>query len=190
MMNMTTKIFEVGDKVSVLDDAIDGVVVSIQNTSVTIETTDGFLMTYFVNELIKQNNTNYLGSINTTDTLHKKIIDTTPKKKSTVSVFKSDKIEKGIPEFDLHIEKLVKNFRGMSNFDILNIQTETAKKHIEFAIRNRIPKIVFIHGVGEGVLKAELDFMLNRYDNISFQDANYQKYGLGATEVYFKQNVK
>jgi len=32
--------------------------------------------------------------------------------------------------------------------------------------------------------------MLGRYEQISFQDANYQKYGLGATEVYFKQNMK
>ncbi len=187
---MTAKKFEVGDKVSVLDEAISGVVISVENTSVTIETTDGFLMTYFVNELIKEINTSYLSSITKTDTLHKINIDTTSGKKNNVPVFKSDKIEKGVPEFDLHIEKLVKNSRGMNNFDILNIQTETAKRHIEFAIRNRIPKIVFIHGVGEGVLKAELDFMLKRYDNISFQDANYQKYGLGATEVYFKQNVK
>ena len=58
----------------------------------------------------------------------------------------------------------------MSNYDILTLQTETAKRHIEFAIRNRIPKIVFIHGVGEGILKAELDFLLGRYDNIAFQD--------------------
>jgi hypothetical protein len=42
--------------------------------------------------------------------------------------------------------------------------------------------------VGEGVLKAELDFLLGRYDNLKFQDANYQKYGLGATEVYFIKN--
>ena len=96
----------------------------------------------------------------------------------------------GVPEFDLHIEKLVPNKRGMSNYDILTLQTETAQRHIEFAIRNRIPKIVLIHGVGDGVLKAELDFMLGRYDNISFQDGNYQKYGLGATEIYFKQNAK
>ena len=88
----------------------------------------------------------------------------------------------------MHIEKLVKYKSGLSNYDILTLQMDTAKRHIEFAIKNRIPKIVFIHGVGEGVLKAELDFMLKRYDNISFQDANYQKYGLGATEVYFKQN--
>ena len=40
------------------------------------------------------------------------------------------------------------------------------------------------------VLKAELDFLLGRYDGISFQDANYQKYGLGATEVYIKHQVK
>ena len=76
----------------------------------------------------------------------------------------------------------------MSNYDILTIQTETAKKHIDFAIRNRIPKIVLIHGVGDGVLKSEINFMLGRYDGVTFQDANYQKYGLGATEVYFKQN--
>ena len=38
---------------------------------------------------------------------------------------------------------------------------------VEIAIKNRIPKIVFIHGVGERILKAELDFILNRYENIS-----------------------
>ena len=42
----------------------------------------------------------------------------------------------------------------------------------------------------EGVLKAELDFLLGRYDQVFFQEANYQKYGLGATEVFIKQNVK
>ena len=95
-----------------------------------------------------------------------------------------------VPEFDLHIEKLVPNFKGMSNYDILTLQTETAKRHLDFSIRNRIPKIVFIHGVGEGVLKAELDFLLGRYDQIFFQEANYQKYGQGATEVFIKQNTK
>lgn len=187
---MSTELFNIGDKVSVLDDAIDGVVVGVKNKDITIETTDGFMMTYFVNELIKVNKSSELNHINKSDTLDKINIDKQPFKKQNIPVFKSDKIERGVPEFDLHIEKLVKNPRGMSNFDILTIQTETAKKHLEFAIRNRIPKIVFIHGVGEGVLKAELDFILKKFDNISFQDANYQKYGLGATEIYFKQNTK
>ncbi len=184
------KMFSVGDKVSVLDEAVDGVVTSVQDNSVTIETTDGFTMTYFVNELLKVNVSNELdkpfGSVSLNSVKAEKEI---PKPRC----FAKEKKVKGEippPEFDLHIEKLTKNFRGMSNYDILNIQTETAKRHIEFAIRNRIPKIVFIHGVGEGVLKSELDFMLGRYDNIAFADANYQKYGLGATEVFIKQNVK
>lgn len=182
--------FKINDKVSVLDDAIDGVVLSVQKDQVTIETTDGFVMTYFVSELVKIYESSKLDSLIKSNALQKKDIDIHPPRKQNQARFKSDSIEKGVPEFDLHIEKLVKTKGGMSNFDILNLQTETAKRHIEFAIKNRIPKIVFIHGVGEGVLKAELDFMLGRYDQISYKDANYQKYGLGATEVYFKQNVK
>ena len=182
--------FNKGDKVSVLDEAMNGVVLSVQNKEVTIETEDGFVMTFFVNELIKTNNTSELSddmkSFNSTQIKKEK---EEPKARSFVKEKKS-KHETPVPEFDLHIEKLVKNFRGMSNYDILTLQSETAKRHVEFAIKNRIPKIVFIHGVGEGILKSELDFLLGRYDNIAFQDANYQKYGLGATEVYIKQNVK
>jgi dsDNA-specific endonuclease/ATPase MutS2 len=182
--------FNIGDKVSVLDDAIDGVVKSIHNNQITIETTDGFLMTFFVNELIKVYNSNDLdvniGSFNSAKIKSEK---EEPKPRSFVKE-KKTKGEIPPPEFDLHIEKLVKNFRGMSNYDILTLQSETAKRHIEFAIRNRIPKIVFIHGVGEGVLKSELDFMLGRYENIDFREGNYQKYGQGATEVFIKQNSK
>lgn len=181
-------VFSKGDKVSVLSEAVDGVVLSVQNDQVMIETTEGFTMTYFVNELIKQNNANELYSNIGSHHLNKaKQEKEIPKPRSFVKEKKSGK-EIPAPEFDLHIEKLVKNFRGMSNYDILTLQTETAQRHIDFAIRNRIPKIVFIHGVGEGILKAELDFMMGRYDNIIFRDANYQKYGVGATEVLIKQN--
>jgi len=179
-----------GDKVSVLDEAINGTVVSVKNNEVLIETTDGFMMTFFVNELIKiQDSSNLMNSIKRINLDEVSKEKTEPKPRNFVKE-KKDKRDLGVPEFDLHIEKLVPNKRGMSNYDILTLQTETAKRHIEFAIRNRIPKIVFIHGVGEGILKAELDFLLGRYDGIDFQDANYQKYGLGATEVYFKQNNK
>jgi dsDNA-specific endonuclease/ATPase MutS2 len=182
--------FSRGDKVMVLDDAINGVVQSVKNNEVSIETQDGFVMTFFVNELIKVNDSSNLmdniRSVNRTEIEKEKAI---PKPRSFVKERK-DKYEISAPEFDLHIEKLVPNKRGMSNYDILTLQTETAKRHIEFAIRNRIPKIVFIHGVGEGVLKSELDFLLGRYDNVVFQEGNYQKYGQGATEVYFKQNTK
>ena len=182
--------FEIGDKVEVLDDDISGVVIKVQNNEISVETTDNFVMTFFVNELVKINNSNELSGFFSTQSLGSVLKDKEePKKRSFVKEKRSRKDE-FVLEVDLHIEKLVPSKRGMSNYDILTFQMEHAKHKLDFAIKNRMPKVVFIHGVGEGVLKAELDFMLGRYDTISFQDANYQKYGLGATEVYIKQNIK
>jgi len=190
MKKKMTQKFEIGDMVSVLDDDISGVVIKVNNDQISVETTDNFVMTFFVNELVKTNNSNELSGFFSTQSLGSVLKDKEePKKRSFVKEKRSRKDE-FVLEVDLHIEKLVPSKRGMNNYDILTLQMETAKRQLDFAIKNRMPKVVFIHGVGEGVLKAELDFMLGRYDTISFQDANYQKYGLGATEVYIKQNVK
>ena len=75
----------------------------------------------------------------------------------------------------------------MDNYDMLHLQLDTAKNKIEFAISKKNSKIVFIHGIGEGVLKSELHRLLKKYP-IKFYDASHKKYGLGATEVYIFQN--
>jgi dsDNA-specific endonuclease/ATPase MutS2 len=92
-------------------------------------------------------------------------------------------------EVDLHIHHLTTKDKHMSNYEMLNLQLDTAKRQLEFAINKRIQKIVFIHGVGEGVLRLELETLFGRYDNVKFYDADYQKYGLGATEVYVFQKA-
>jgi hypothetical protein len=179
--------FVKGDKVSVLDDAINGVVIKSIGNIITIETQDGFELNFNQNELILTiPSAELFHNITATNFLAVAKEKEIPKPRSFVKEKKSKK-EEFVLEIDLHIEKLIPNKKGLSNYDILNIQTETVKRQMEFALRNRIPKVVFIHGVGEGVLKSELDFLLGRYDNITFQDANYQKYGQGATEVYFIQ---
>lgn len=179
--------FAIRDNVSVLDDAINGVVLKVNKNIITIETEDGFELYFNEKELILISSSGDLlqniAKTNFTAIAKEKEIS---KPRSFVKEKKSNKDE-FVLEIDLHIEKLVPNKRGMNNYDILNIQTETVKRQMDFAQRNRIPKIVFIHGVGEGVLKSEIDFLLGRYDNITIQEANYQKYGLGATEVYFIQ---
>lgn len=179
--------FQVGDKVSVLDDAIDGVVVAINSDQITIETTDKFMMTYFVNELVKNNISNDLKGFISFDTISKVKSEKQEEKKRNFVKEKKSKKEIFALEVDLHIEKLVPSKKGLNNYDILTIQLDTAKRQMDFAIRNRIPKLVLIHGVGEGVLKTELEYLLRRYENISTQEGNYQKYGQGATEVYFLQ---
>lgn len=178
--------FKPGDKVAALDDDLEGVVVKTDKTSVTIETPDGFEMDFSPSELVKIETPfeDLPVDVDMDRVLEEKRV---PKKPQSRRIKPK---ERNAPpmEVDLHIEKLVNNFRGMSNFDILNLQMETAKRQLNFAMRKRIQKIVFIHGVGEGVLKAELDYLLGNYDNLKFYDADFQKYGQGATEVYFFQN--
>ncbi len=178
--------FKIGDIVAVTDDVIKGTITAIDQNDISILTTDDFVLKFTSNELVKI-------EVEQSELAKKVIVspylaqktDYVKGKKRT----KSKKVKGEIPpmEVDLHIEKLVKSKRGMDNYDILSTQVDTAKHKLEFAIRNRIPRIVFIHGVGEGVLKTELNYLFNRY-NVKISEASYQKYGMGATEVYIYQN--
>lgn len=183
--------FKIGDKVAVLDDVIKGKVIEIKSDNIIIETTDGFSFGFSPNELVvireSQFELSKYSDIANEDMLEKE--SDLPKKRKPK--FKSDSKEEKLPpmEVDLHINQLTSSSRGMDNYDMLNLQIETAKHKIEFAIKNRIPKIVFIHGVGAGVLKKELDFLFKNY-HIESYEASFKKYGLGATEIYIYQNQK
>lgn len=182
--------FNIGDEVTVLDDSFSGRVKGFKAGKILMETCEGFELMFEENELVKNHNTGELKSFFSKQSLGSVIREKEePKKRSFVKEKKSKK-DDFVLEVDLHIEKLVPNKKGMSNYDILSLQSDTAKRQLEFAIKNKMQKIVFIHGVGEGILKAELDFMFGRYEGIDFKDADYQKYGLGATEVYIRQNVE
>ncbi|MFY9242424.1 MAG: Smr/MutS family protein [Polaribacter sp.] len=176
---------EIGNKVAVLDDVLTGKVVNISKDEVSVETEDGMIFNFSESELVKigidQHELTKFSDIN--NPLLKQKTENKTKKKSH---FTKDKNEV-IMEVDLHIHHLTKSTRGMDNYDMLNLQLDTAKNKVEYAINKRISKIVFIHGVGEGVLKSELYSLLNKYP-VKYYDASYKKYGLGATEVYVFQN--
>ncbi len=177
-----------GDKVSVLDEDLSGTVIKILDTIYTIETEDGFELEFSENELVKIDDTTTLktkafSKLSANDIISQK----ETKKHKSIKVKPKDRSQPTM-EVDLHIHQLTNSSQRMANHEMLNLQLDTAKRQLEFAIKKRIQKIVFIHGVGEGVLKLELEYLFKRYDNIKYYDANYQKYGLGATEVYIYQN--
>ena len=182
--------FNVGDTVQVLDDDIEGKIIEIHENFLLIETSDGFLMKFQSKDLVKIENETEPLLIVETETIEEALQEKENYRKNPKRLV-SKKKEKQVPpmEVDLHIEKLVPYLKGLSNHDILTKQLDTARGQLEFAIRKRIQKIVFIHGVGEGVLKAELEYLFSRYENVKFYDANYQRYGLGATEVYIFQST-
>jgi hypothetical protein len=86
---------------------------------------------------------------------------------------------------DLHIEELLKNHSEMSNSQIISYQLKKFQYEMDQAIINHYYKIIFIHGVGEGILKSAIREELKKYADIKFSEAPYEKFGHGATEVIF-----
>jgi hypothetical protein len=179
-------VFKVGDSVAVLDDVVKGIVTKVSPNSIGIIDDTGMVFNYFPSELVKidinQNELTKYSDINNHH-LNEKIAEKSFKKPSVFTKSKNEVVL----EVDLHINQLVKSTARMDNYDMLNIQLDTAKQKLEYAIQKKISKIVFIHGVGEGVLKMELHSLFLKYP-VKYYDASYQKYGLGATEVYIFQN--
>jgi len=174
--------FTKGDRVLVLDDDMSGVVAFAKAKQITITTTDEIELTFHEKELILDQRFKVSNVVPKSE----------PEPKKSKRRIQSRKKAAFIPavEIDLHIHNLTDNQRGMDNYDMLNLQIDVARNKIEWAHSNNIPKLVFIHGVGAGVLKQELDFLFDRYEYLKYYDANFQKYGKGATEVYLFQNTK
>ena len=93
-----------------------------------------------------------------------------------------------IVEVDLHINELLDNSQGLSNRDILGIQMDKVESEMKSAIQSGVKKIVFIHGVGQGVLKQEVSNLLkSKFKKYYYQDASFKEYGYGATMVTIRK---
>lgn len=180
---------KLGDKVLVIDDDIAGVVSKIEGTTVFVHTDDDFEIGFQKDELLVLTHVVSKSAFlpeNLSEVLSEKEI------KKNINSKRVKPKDRNLPpmEVDLHIHQLVPKSKYLSNYEMLTIQTDTAKRQIDFAIKKKIQRVVFIHGVGEGVLRAELEYLFRQYENIQYNDADYQKYGRGATEIYIYQNKK
>jgi dsDNA-specific endonuclease/ATPase MutS2 len=178
--------FKPGDKVEVIDETIRGVIQALTGEWVYMVTDEGFEMRVKPREIVKIED-NALLKVNRREVsiaLKEKMKGVGKPKKSISSKNK----ERFIKEVDLHIHELVESTSGMAKYEILTLQLEMAKAQLETAFKNRLQRVIFIHGVGEGILKNELKNLFKGYDNITFYDADYRRYGQGATEVYIYQN--
>jgi hypothetical protein len=167
--------------VETIDDHIKGTVVASDGELLSIEDSDGFILSFPTSSLMFQTPEDLGRQVSSEAVEEAKRKKGSPSRK-TISKSHLRNADRSFT-VDLHIDKLVDSTRGMSNFDMLNLQLETARRQLEFAIQKKMLKMVFIHGVGEGVLKMELHTLLRRYDIIQFYDADYRTYGIGATEV-------
>lgn len=87
---------------------------------------------------------------------------------------------------DLHIDEVVDSTVGLEPHDMLELQLkrveEVLRAHRKPSFKGK--KIIFIHGKGEGVLRqAVLTLLKRKYPKYDAQDASFQEYGFGATQV-------
>ncbi len=174
--------FKVGEKVKFLTDTGEGTIISItDNNSITVEDETGFEQTYPVNEIVKIYG-DQSGAVNDNyniEMAEESAVNPTKRGEEVSDVVK----RKGYWEIDLHTHALLETEAGMTSGELLNHQLFELKRFYRGAREKRVRKIVIIHGIGQGVLKAEVRHFLEGQENISFYDADFREYGKGATEA-------
>ncbi|MBR6715433.1 MAG: DUF2027 domain-containing protein [Prevotella sp.] len=88
---------------------------------------------------------------------------------------------------DLHANALLDTTNGMSAGDILNYQLDVFRRILKEHASKKGQRIIFVHGKGEGVLRrALINDLVYRFKHYTYQDASFQEYGYGATQVTIK----
>ena len=163
---------KVGDLVSFLDESGEGEIINIDGNKIIVDV-QGFQKSYDISEIIKREHGFEAQIINS------RVIN----KDASVSRKVKRAVDSEVFVVDLHASA-IPNFRNqLKGHNILLFQMETAKNHLEAARKNRLKKMIFIHGNGSGTLKYQLEQWLNSLSYISYQDASYKSYGQGAIEV-------
>jgi len=100
----------------------------------------------------------------------------------------NETLRNGIIEVDLHIDALLETTAGMDAASMLKHQLDVFRDTMKTYRHQLGQKIVFIHGKGEGVLRHSiLEELRFRYPNCEVQDASFQQYGFGATQVTIRR---
>ena len=176
--------YNIGDKVVYIDEVGGGEVLQVKATTLVIESDDGFDYEVPMAAVTLVNEAQEKWIEKDENWPEPEVLDEYAEiTTSTISKTKDKKSGETIWEVDLHIEELVRSPEKLSQVMMLKIQLEQVETVLYKAFDNYIGKVVFIHGVGQGVLKNNIHKVLKQYENVYFDDADFMTYGKGATLV-------
>lgn len=171
--------FKIGEKVCFLREEGGGIVRSYKNQQIVIvEDETGFDREFLETELAEIIGDQSHIRINDFD-VNDVIDETVTYGEDLGDITKN----KDFWEIDLHTHVLMDSEKGYSNGQLLSHQLLEFKRFFRKAREKSIRKLVVIHGVGEGVLKSEIRHFLEGKDGLEFYDADFRKYGKGATAI-------
>lgn len=169
-----------GDKVQFLNEEGGGTVIRVAAQKAVVEDEHGFERIVAITELVPLAGKNEW---------RKRLSEAEPPLKPEAGipkpVKKVRKPQAEVEEVDLHIQHLADRYKHMTNREIVLLQMSHFRSAVSSARERKASSLIVIHGVGKGVLKAEIRQVLKDMERCSFEDANYLKYGYGATEIRF-----
>ena len=167
---------QVGNKIILIDDDLQGVITQIEGESITFESNDGFLYTLSADKMVVTNSQ-----------VEEKFLQGNPHKVATQTKPVSKKhIGRKIPVFDLHIEKVQVKHQHLSAGQKLQIQLNEANRIIIKMQQQKQQTFILVHGIGKGVLKNELKKLLKK-QKIQFDEVSFTKFGQAAAlQVFLK----
>lgn len=163
---------KIGEKVSVIDDDLKGIITSVKGETIVFKDEHGFTHQFNKTKLVLQNPSIYE--------------NLKPFQKTETSKSISKKHNKKHLVLDLHFENLVKNPNDYDSFNRIFIQKEKLREMMDFCRKNNLKKLEIIHGIGDGILqKMVYDYLLGQTD-IEFEDQNLFYHSSGSVMVNFK----
>ena len=194
---------KVGDRVKFLNDVGEGVVIKVETSIAIVEDESGFDHEYDLAELLPVG-----GEVEEEERYGNNLPDMSEVLARDISEEKQKKLQEAFDikyaneratnqkrrgefmEVDLHFHELVEDMSGLKDRTKLDIQLNHFERMMRIAAEQRIRKVIFIHGVGQGVLRHQIRSRLEMYyPECSIRDANPREYGSGATEVLLGQSL-
>lgn len=171
MASFHSHTMKIGEKVSVLDEDLGGVVTSVNGNTVVFKDEYGFTYQYPKEKLVPKNAEIYENI---------KIVKKAEPKKTV-----SKKHDKNPMILDLHFENLVKNPNDYDSFERLFLQKEKLIQTINFCRKNHLKRLEIVHGIGDGTLQRMVLDVLESQTHLDFYNKEILHHQSGAVMVDF-----
>lgn len=194
--------FKVGDRVRFLRQSGEGVIHAIEDggDTLVVEDEDGFPMRFSAKDCLPMPNAAEEARAYASKDISKgELLERNVDERALKASQKDFDVKYRNPdatnmrkrdehmEVDLHFHALTGARDSASPHEMLTLQMDHFDRMMRRAEEKRIPRIVFIHGVGQGRLRQEIRDALTAYwPGCTCREGDPRKYGHGATEVRFK----
>jgi hypothetical protein len=160
--------FQVGQLISVTDQAIGGKIMEIKDQRAYIMLDDGFEEWISVSKIVLKQTADI--DITQDEEKHRdSYIDSRPER---------------IHEIDLHIENLVIDWKKIPSNKILDRQLTAFIEEFNYARKNQYDSMIVIHGKGAGILKSNIIHKLIQFGFSNYEEMTLGNYRNAAIQIY------